>query len=94
MRQHIHPHTDTAYRLNFAGAPAFLPIYTDTAMLKLSEILVAHHDIESFDELIPLIQAVARSGERFFRMDVKPPYPDTPENWEDRLEAAFSGLLR
>ena len=63
-------------------------------MLKLSEILVANQDVESFDALIPLIQSVARSGERFFRMDVKPPYPDTPENWEDRLEAAFSGLLR
>jgi hypothetical protein len=24
-------------------------------------------------------------------MDVKPPFPDTPDNWEDRLEAAFSG---
>ena len=23
-------------------------------------------------------------------MDVRPPYPDTPEDWEDRLEAAFS----
>jgi hypothetical protein len=44
--------------------------------------------------LIPVIQSVARSGERFFRMDVKPPYPDTPENWEDRLEAAFSGRVR
>ncbi len=63
-------------------------------MLKLSEILVANQDVESFDALIPLIQSIARSGERFFRMDVKPPYPDTPENWEDRLEAAFSGLLR
>ncbi|MBK1716853.1 sulfur relay protein DsrC [Thiocystis violacea] len=63
-------------------------------MLKLSEILVANQGVESFDELIPLVQDVARSGERFFRMDVKPPYPDTPENWEDRLEAAFSGLIR
>ncbi|NEV61671.1 sulfur relay protein DsrC [Thiorhodococcus minor] len=63
-------------------------------MLKLSEILVANQDIESFEELTPLIQDVARSGERFFRMDVKPPYPDTPEDWEDRLEAVFSGLLR
>lgn len=63
-------------------------------MLKLSEILVSNQDIESFDELVPVIQEVARSGERFFRMDVKPPYPDTPENWEDRLEAAFSGLIR
>jgi len=63
-------------------------------MLKLSELLVGDQDIESFNDLIPLVQAVARSGERFFRMDVKPPYPDTPENWEDRLEAAFSGLVR
>lgn len=63
-------------------------------MLKLSDILVTHKEVESFDELIPLIQGVARGGERFFRIDVKPPYPDTPENWEDTLEAAFSGLIR
>ena len=63
-------------------------------MLKLSDILVSHKEVESFDELVPLIQGVARSGERFFRMDVKPPYPDTPDDWEDRLEAAFSGLIR
>ncbi len=63
-------------------------------MLKLSDILVYHKEVESFDELLPLVQDVARSGERFFRMDVKPPFPDTPEDWEDRLEAAFSGLIR
>lgn len=63
-------------------------------MLKLSEVLIAHQELESFDDLIPVIQAIARQGERFFRMDLKPPFPDTPENWEDRLEAAFSGLLR
>lgn len=63
-------------------------------MLKLSEILVSRQDIDSFDDLALAVQDVARSGERFFRMDVKPPYPDTPDNWEDRLEAAFSGLLR
>jgi hypothetical protein len=63
-------------------------------MLKLSDILVEHKEVESFDELIPIIQDIARRGERFFRIDLKPPYPDTPENWEDRLEAAFSGLLK
>jgi hypothetical protein len=63
-------------------------------MLKLSEILVANKDIESFDELTAAVQEVARQGERFFRMDVKPPFPDTPDDWEDRLEAAFSGLIR
>ncbi len=63
-------------------------------MLKLSDILISNKDIDSFDDLVPLVQEVARSGERFFRMDVKPPYPDTPKDWEDRLEAAFSGLIR
>jgi hypothetical protein len=63
-------------------------------MLKLSDILVGNQELETFDELVPIVQSAARSGERFFRMDVKPPYPDTPENWEDRLEAAFSGLVR
>jgi hypothetical protein len=63
-------------------------------MLKLSDILVANKEIESFEELAPIIQEIARNGERFFRIDLKPPYPDTPDNWEDRLEAAFSGLIR
>jgi hypothetical protein len=62
-------------------------------MLKLSELLVGNSELESFEDLIPLVKAVARSGERFFRMDVKPPFPDTPDNWEDRLEAAFSGRV-
>lgn len=63
-------------------------------MLKLSDILISRKEIEQFDQLIPVIQDVARNGERFFRMDVKPPFADTPEDWEERLEAAFSGLIR
>jgi hypothetical protein len=31
-------------------------------------------------------------GEMFLKIDVKPPYPDTPANWEDRLEGAFVGI--
>ena len=62
-------------------------------MLKLSEIMIANPQLESFDDLIPLVREVARGGERFFRMDVKPPYSDTPLDWEDRLEAVFSGYL-
>ena len=62
-------------------------------MLKLSDILIAHQEVDSFADLVPLIQEAARGGERFFRMDVKPPYADTPMDWEDRLEAAFSGVI-
>jgi len=59
-------------------------------MLWLSEVLMQGYDIESFEQLKTVISERARNGELFFRMDVKPPYPDTPEDWEDRLEAAFS----
>ncbi|MDH3871702.1 MAG: sulfur relay protein DsrC [Gammaproteobacteria bacterium] len=59
-------------------------------MLWLSEVLLQGHDIESFEGLAEVIQERARAGEMFFRMDVRPPFPDTPEDWEDRLEAAFS----
>jgi hypothetical protein len=59
-------------------------------MLCLSEILLQHHELQSFDDLIGIVQEKARAGELFFEMDVRPPFPDTPEGWEDRLEAAFA----
>jgi hypothetical protein len=58
-------------------------------MLYLSEILLQHQDLKNFEELAELVEQLAKN-ERFFRMDVRPPFPDTPENWEDRLEAAFT----
>lgn len=59
-------------------------------MLWLSEVLIQHHELGSFDELVEVVRDRARQGERFLRMDVKPPFPDTPEDWEDRLEGAFT----
>lgn len=59
-------------------------------MLYLSEILLQNHDLENFEQLVRVVEAKARAGERFFQMDVRPPFPDTPEGWESRLEAAFS----
>jgi len=59
-------------------------------MLSLSEILLQHHELQTFDELVSMVEEKARGGELFFQMDVRPPYPDTPESWEDRLEAAFA----
>ncbi|GMQ97344.1 MAG: hypothetical protein BMS9Abin15_1057 [Gammaproteobacteria bacterium] len=63
-------------------------------MLNLSEVLLQNHEIATFEQLADIIRKKARSGEVHFRMDVKPPYPDTPENWEDRLEAAFYEVNR
>lgn len=64
-----------------------------TNMLYLSQVLIANQDLESFEDLLVVVQEFARRGERFLNFDVKPPYPDTPDNWEDRIEAAFSGRI-
>ncbi len=61
-------------------------------MLWLSEILLQHPEIESFEDLKDVIKQRAAAGERFFRMDIKPPYSDTPPDWEDRLEAVFTSI--
>lgn len=59
-------------------------------MLWLSEILMQHHELRSFEELKEKLSAHAKQGELFFRMDVQPPFQDTPENWEDILESVFT----
>ena len=59
-------------------------------MLYLSQVLIANQDIQSFDELKEAVREFARRGEMFLRFDVKPPYPDTPSDWEEQLEATFS----
>lgn len=63
-------------------------------MLWLSEILLQEHDMTSFNQLVDAVKVRARGGEMFFRIDVKPPFQDTPGDWEDRLEAAFSSAAR
>ncbi len=62
-------------------------------MLHVSEILLQHKEITTFAELIEVVQQRAKT-EMFFRIDLKPPFPDTPMNWELVLEAAFSGVIK
>lgn len=62
-------------------------------MLWLSEILLQEHELASFDALKNSVMRRSK-GEMFFRMDVKPPFADTPENWEDQLESAFTSGQR
>ena len=59
-------------------------------MLHLSHVLIANQDIQSFDELKLAIKAFAKRGEMYLRFDIKPPYPDTPNDWEEQLEMAFN----
>ena len=62
-------------------------------MLYLSTLLIEHKDVETFDEFLDVIKQKAIEGEMFIRFDLKPPFPDTPENWQDRVESVFSGYI-
>jgi len=61
-------------------------------MLWLSEVLLQNPDMEYFEDLKTILTEHGKQGERFFRMDIKPPFFDTPNNWEDQLEAAFTAI--
>jgi len=59
-------------------------------MLYLSEVLIKEHELDSYSGLCAVIEKYARDGEMHFQIDVKPPFEDTPDNWEDDLEMVFS----
>jgi hypothetical protein len=61
-------------------------------MIYLSELLIKNPQLESFDQLLQLIGEEARQGAIHLKIDIKPNYPDTPSNWEDRVEGAFAGV--
>jgi len=58
-------------------------------LLHVSDLLLEHREVSTFAELVEVVKQRSK-GELFFRMDLKPPYHDTPDNWEMVLEAAFS----
>jgi hypothetical protein len=61
-------------------------------MIYLSELLIQNPHFESFAELEQLIGEKAQQGEIHLKIDIKPSYPDTPGNWEDKVEGAFAGV--
>ena len=58
-------------------------------MLNLSEVLLQNPQLDEFKQLKKLITEKGLDGEIHFRMDIIPPFTDTPTDWEDQLEAAF-----
>lgn len=59
-------------------------------MLSISEVLMSQHDMATFDELVVYIKRRAKEGEMFIDIDLKPPFSDTPDNYQDALEIAFT----
>ncbi|TNF38705.1 MAG: sulfur relay protein DsrC [Gammaproteobacteria bacterium] len=63
-------------------------------MLYLSEVLMQEHELQNFNDLLEAVKQRARKGAMFFQIDVRPPFPDTPNDWENRLESAFTSPNR
>jgi len=59
-------------------------------MAQLSDLIIGHPEVTTFDELIELVQHAGESGQMFLEFDVKPDFRDTPRNWQWVLEAAFT----
>ena len=60
-------------------------------MLYLSEVLMQNPDMDSFEELLLQVRDRAQ-GEIHLKIDIKPNFADTPADWEDKIEGAFSGV--
>ena len=60
-------------------------------MIYLSELLIQNAGLESFEQLLQLIEE-KKEGAIHLKIDIKPAYPDTPSNWEDQIEGAFAGV--
>lgn len=58
-------------------------------MIPLSQILIQHHELNSFVELMALVKKLGNQGLVLIEFDLKPDFKDTPRDWEARLEIAF-----
>ena len=63
-------------------------------MAKLSDLIIQHPEVDSFEKLKLLVAHAGESGQMFIEFDIKPDYRDTPKKWEWRLEAAFTRGLK
>jgi len=47
--------------------------------------------VDSFPDLLKIVEDRSK-GEFHLKIDIKPNYLDTPADWEDKIEGAFSGV--
>ena len=60
-------------------------------MIYLSEVLMQNPQLDSFPDLLKAVEERSK-GEIHLKIDIKPNYIDTPADWEDKIEGAFSGV--
>ncbi len=59
-------------------------------MIYLSDILTQEHELNCFEDLLDVARQKARDGEIHLDVDIKPPFKDTPRDWQNQVEMAFT----
>ncbi|MCW9012347.1 MAG: sulfur relay protein DsrC [Gammaproteobacteria bacterium] len=59
-------------------------------MFYLSDVLKQEHEIDNFQDFLEVLRVKARQGEIHMNIDVRPPFKDTPKDWENVVEVAFT----
>lgn len=65
-------------------------VVPDQGMVNVSDLIIHHPEVTSFDQLLVVVAMAATDGARFLNYDIKPDYRDTPRRWEAAVERAFS----
>jgi len=63
----------------------------ETIQILISDIIIQHPEINSFDELLAAVRHITSDDMLFLEFDIKPDYRDTPRDWQWQLEGAFAG---
>ena len=59
-------------------------------MIYLSDILTKEHELDSFEGLLEIVRQKARDGEIHLDVDIKPPFSESPRDWQNKIEMAFT----
>ena len=59
-------------------------------MFYLSDVLKTQHDLDNFTDLLEIVRNKAREGELHMDVDIRPPFQDTPKDWQNQVEMAFT----
>ncbi|MBT8004653.1 MAG: hypothetical protein HN578_17220 [Rhodospirillales bacterium] len=62
----------------------------DSNIIPLSQIVIHNHDVVTFADLLKVVTALGERGMTLMEFDFKPDFPDTPRDWQTKLEIAFS----
>lgn len=58
-------------------------------IIRLSDFIIGNPQVSTFQDLLKVIANQEKHGMILLQIDLKPDYPDTPRNWQDRVESTF-----